>query len=128
VSLFGNLPPPTNFAEGQRQRYGVLVAGAGMFCGACAVTMIALLMWGNWSKDEEHTIVLIFGWTLGGFIFCMSAVIIGLLVGGPVGRFKAGVSKDGASFEAETEGAATATMTATISAPKTAAPPKGEAG
>jgi hypothetical protein len=54
---------------------------------------------GQLVAKEEHTIVLIFGWTLGGFVASMAAVIVGLLVGGPVGRFKGSVGKDGASFE-----------------------------
>lgn len=95
------LPPPATFAEGQRLIYGRLAAAAGMFCGAMAVAMVALLMWGRWSPAEEHTILLILGWTLGGFIVAMIAVIIGLLAGGPVGRFKVSASRDGASFEAD---------------------------
>ena len=95
------LPPPGTFAEGQRYIYGLLAAAAGMFCGACAVAMIALLMWGRWSPAEEHTIVTIFGWSLGGFIAAMVAVIVGLLAGGPVGRFKLSASRDGASIEAD---------------------------
>jgi hypothetical protein len=62
--------------------------------------MIALLMWGGWSAREEHSIVVIFGWSLGGFIAAMVAVIVGLLAGGPVGRFKMSASRDGASLEA----------------------------
>jgi hypothetical protein len=97
------LPPPGTFAEGQRLVYGLLAAAAGMFCGACAVAMVALLMWGGWSPQEEHSIVVIFGWSLGGFIAAMVAVIVGLLAGGPVGRFKVSASPDGASFEANGE-------------------------
>ena len=93
-------PPPGTFAEGQRLVYGLLAAAAGMFCGACAVAMVALLMWGRWSPSEEHSIVAIFGWALGGFIAAMVAVIVGLLAGGPVGRFKMSASRDGASLEA----------------------------
>ena len=99
---FGDLPRPTTFAEGQRYIYGLLASAAGMFCGACAVAMVALLMWGRWSPAEEHSIVTIFGWSLGGFILAMIVVIIGLLAGGPVGRFKVSASRDGASLEAET--------------------------
>ena len=95
------LPSPGTFAEGQRYIYGLLAAAAGMFCGLCAIAMIALLMWGGWSKAEEHSIVAIFGWSLGGFIAAMVAVIVGLLAGGPVGRFKMSATKDGASFEAD---------------------------
>jgi hypothetical protein len=97
------LPPPGTFAEGQRLIYGLLAAAAGMFAGICAVTMIALLMWGGWSQSEEHSIVIIFGWSLGGFIAAMIGVIAGLLAGGPVGRFKISASGEGASLEAEAE-------------------------
>lgn len=82
------LPAPSTFAEGQRALYGQLAAAGGMFCGLMALAMIALLTWGGWSKAEEHTIVIILGGCLGGFIVAMIAVIIGLLAGGPVGRFK----------------------------------------
>ena len=95
------LPPPRTFAEGQRTIYGLLAAAAGVFCGACAVAMVALLMWGGWSPAEEHTIVVIFGSALGGFIAAMVVVIVGLLAGGPVGRFKVAASRDGASIEAD---------------------------
>jgi hypothetical protein len=63
--------------------------------------MVALLMWGGWSRAEEHSIVTIFGWSLGGLIAAMVAVIVGLLAGGPVGRFKVQANRDGASFEAD---------------------------
>ena len=95
------IPPPGTFAEGQRYIYGLLASAAGMFCGAAAGFMVALLMWGGWSAAEEHTIVTIFGWSLGGFIAAMIVVIVGLLAGGPVGRFKVIASRDGASIEAD---------------------------
>jgi hypothetical protein len=94
-------PPPATFAEGQRYIYGLLAAAAGVFCGGCAVAMVALLMWGGWSRSEEHSIVAIFGWSLGGFIAAMVIVIVGLLAGGPVGRFRVEASRDGATFEAD---------------------------
>jgi Na+/proline symporter len=97
------LPPPGTFAEGQRYIYGLLAAAAGMFCGAAAGLMVALLMWGGWSRSEEHSIVTIFGWSLGGFIVAMVIVIVGLLAGGPVGRFKVSAGREGASLEAEAE-------------------------
>ena len=95
------LPAPQTFAEGQRLVYGRLAAAAGMFCGLAAVAMVALLMWGGWSDREEHSIVVIFGWALGGFISAMVAVIVGLLAGGPVGRFKLAANRDGAAIEAD---------------------------
>jgi len=98
-----SLPPPQTFAEGQRYIYGLLAAAAGIFCGICAVATIALLMWGGWSAAEEHSIVIIFGFSLGGFIAAMVVVIVGLLAGGPVGRFKVEATREGASFEAESK-------------------------
>ena len=95
------LPPPASFAEGQRLVYGLLAAAGGIFCGAGAVAMVALLMWGRWSPSEEHSIVVIFGWALSGFIVAMIAVIVGLLAGGPVGRFKLAAGRDGGSIEAD---------------------------
>ena len=97
------LPRPQTFAEGQRYVYGLLAAAAGMFCGACAAMMVALLIWGGWSPAEQHSIIVIFGWALGGFIAAMVAVIVGLLAGGPVGRFKVEAGRDGASFEADAD-------------------------
>jgi hypothetical protein len=95
-----SLPPPGTFAEGQRLIYGLLAAGGGMWCGCCSVAMIALLMWGGWSPQEQHSIILILGWALGGFIAAMIVVIVGLLAGGPVGRFRLSASREGASIEA----------------------------
>ena len=100
ASTLSKLPPPNTSAEGQRLIYGLLAAAAGMFCGIGAVAMIALLMWGGWSFGEEHTIVMILGLSLGGFIGAMIVVIVGLLAGGPVGRFKVTATRDGASMEA----------------------------
>ena len=97
-------PPPQTFAEGQRLIYGWLAGAAGMFCGACAVAMVCLLMWGGWSGGVERSIVVIFGWALGGFIVAMTAVIVGLLVGGPVGRFKGSAGREGISLEAHGDG------------------------
>ncbi len=114
------IPPPTSFAEGQRLIFGFLVAGAGMFCGAMAIAMVCLLMWGNWPPAEYHTIVVIFGWSLGGFIAAMMVVIVGLLVGGPVGRFKGALDRTGGSVEVsgnETSAGATVTTTTTVEAP-----------
>ena len=95
------IPAPQSFAEGQRYIYGLLASAAGMSCGAASGFMVALLMWGGWSASEEHTIVSIFGWALGGFIVAMIVVIIGLLAGGPVGRVKLSATRDGASVEAD---------------------------
>jgi len=95
------VPRPATFAEGQRYIYGLLAAAAGVFCGACSVAMIALLMWGGWSSAEDGDDVMFFGWSLGGLIVAMVVVIVGLLAGGPVGRFKVTATRDGAMLETE---------------------------
>jgi hypothetical protein len=95
------LPPPTSFAEGQRLVYGWLAAAAGVFCGGTALAILAVLVWGGWPQTLYAQIITILGCALGGFIAAMVAVIIGLMVGGPVGRFKASATKDGATFEAD---------------------------
>lgn len=99
------MPPPTTFAEGQRLIYGWLAAAAGMFCGATAIAIIAVLVWGNWPQNLYAQIITILGCALGGFIVAMAAVIVGLMVGGPVGRFKGSASRDGVSIEADATGA-----------------------
>jgi Na+/proline symporter len=99
--MMNPIPPATTFAEGQRYIYGLLASAAGMFCGAASGVMVALLMWGGWSPAEEHSIVKIFGWSLGGFIVAMIVVIVGLLAGGPVGRVKLSASRAGAEIEAD---------------------------
>jgi len=96
-----HFPPAQTFAEGQRTIYGLLAAAGGIFCGLGAVAMVALLMWGGWSPAREQSIVTIFGWSLGGFIVAMIVVIVGLLAGGPVGRFRVAASREGASIEAD---------------------------
>lgn len=95
------LPPPTTFAEGQRQLFGLLMAAAGVFCGCVALGLIAILVWGNWPSTLYGQIVTILGLTLGGFIMSMSAVIIAMAVGGPVGKFSAKASKDGFELGAD---------------------------
>lgn len=96
-----SLPPPGTFAEGQRLVYGLLAAAAGIFCGTCSLATIALLMWGGWTWQEQHHVIAILGWALGGFIVAMVTVIVGLLAGGPVGRLRLTATREGASLEAD---------------------------
>ena len=61
-----SLPPPQTFAERQRYVYGILASAAGIFCGAWAVAMVALLMCGCWSRAQSIGSSSIVGWR--GFI------------------------------------------------------------
>lgn len=111
------IPPPSSFAEGQRLIYGWLAAAAGMFCGSMAIALVVILVWGGWPTSLYGKIVTILGIALGGFIACMAAVMVGLLVGGPVGRFKGSVTKEGASFEADSNSVPSAKVTTTVETP-----------
>lgn len=93
-----DLPPPANFAEGQRALYGWLMAAAGIFCGLAFVGLIILLWKGGWSNATEGQRIAAIALLGAGFPTGMLSVIVALAVGGPVGKFA--VSKDG-SIEAE---------------------------
>lgn len=95
------LPSATTFTEGQRALAMGLASAAGIFCGLCAVGMVLILWLGGWTPETEAQRITVFGIVLVGLLSGMMAVIVGLLIGGPVGRFKASASRDGASFEAE---------------------------
>jgi hypothetical protein len=98
------LPPPTTFAEGQRLIYGWLVAGAGVFCGGVSCALIAILVWGKWPETFFGQIITILGCALFAFIAAMCVVIVGLLVGGPVGKFSGKASDGTRSIELDAEG------------------------
>ena len=96
-----NLPPPTNFNEGQRSLALILASAAGVFAGLFTVGLVLILWLGGWTPDTQAQRITVFGITMVGLLSAMMAVIVGLLIGGPVGRFKASAGKDGASLEAE---------------------------
>lgn len=107
------LPGPTTWAEGQRGVMSWLMAAAGMFCGLCAVLVVLLLWLGGWAVETEGQRLTIIATALIGFLSGMIAVVLALAVGGPVGRFKAGLSKEGGSMELEGDGPAVTTTTTT---------------
>lgn len=107
------LPPPTTFSEGQRQIYGWMMIAAGIACGAMAIAMVVIFVWGGWPVERYQQILTILGIGFGGFLTGMMIVMVALAVGGPVGRFKGGVGKEGLNFEASGDGEPSATVTAT---------------
>lgn len=92
-------PAPDNFAEGQRALALWLMSAAGMFAGLMIMVIIAMLVWGNWSLEQQHTILLIIGGLAGGFSLSMIAVILALAVGGPVGKFHVDASRQGVMLD-----------------------------
>lgn len=98
------MPVPTTFAESWRSIFGWAIMGAGLFCGGMAVAMILIFVWGGWPESRYEQILTILGIGFGGFLAGMMIVMVAMAVGGPVGRFKAGVSKGGLNFEASGDG------------------------
>lgn len=98
--MFSKLPPPKTFPEGQRSLALVLASAAGVFCGAFAIGLVLILWLGGWSDDTQAQRITVFGITMVGILSGMMAVIVGLLIGGPVGRLKASAGREGASLEA----------------------------
>jgi hypothetical protein len=104
-----DLPTPTTFSEGQRQFFGCLASMAGMAAFAFAVWVTRYFMVHPWSTEAlQRAVIDNLGWALLAALAIMAFVTIGLLVGGPVGRFKGGFGKDGATLEAENESVASA--------------------
>lgn len=97
-----DLPPPATFPEGQRALFGCLSSLAGMAAFVFAVWVTRYFMTHSWDGEVlQGKVIDNLGWALLAALAVMSFVTIGLLVGGPVGRFKGGVGKDGANFEVE---------------------------
>lgn len=95
------LPGSITFNEGQRALALALASVAGMFCGLFALGVVLIIWLGGWSPSTDAQRITVFGMVLAGLLGAMMAVIIGLLIGGPVGRFKGALGRDGASLEAE---------------------------
>jgi fucose permease len=96
-------PPPTTFAEGQRRLYGLAVGAAGVCIGLAIVTGAAIVAFGDWGKDQLHFQLIILFALLGGGMVIISFVIIGLLLGGPVGKFNTKLSDGTRTLETNAE-------------------------
>lgn len=95
------IPPATNFAEGQRKLALLLAAGGGVFCGLAIGAIIGVFWQGAWEASTQGQRITGLTIIAGGLLAGLLAVIVGLLIGGPVGRLKASVGRDGGSLEAE---------------------------
>jgi hypothetical protein len=125
------LPPPTTFSEGMRLLFAIAALIAGIAFGLGAIATVAVLVWGGWPVDLYGKIVGILGTVAIGALVLIGITQIGMLLGGPVGRFKGGVSlKDGVTFDAADNDAPremTVTATATTAPAKPAADDSGNA-
>lgn len=99
-----HLPPPGSFTEGQRALFGCLISAAGMTAFLFAVWMVLILVHGGWPAAHYGKIIDYLGWALLIALALMALVMAALSVGGPVGRFKGEVRRDGLSWEASKDG------------------------
>lgn len=96
-----NLPPPKTFADGQRLMFGLLMTAAGVCFGLAALAGASVIIWGDWPESLAKTRLLILGGALGGAIAGSILVTVALAVGGPVGRLKTKVTREGVETEAD---------------------------
>lgn len=95
------LPPPTTFAEGMRLLFALAAMLAGLAFGLGATATVIVLVWGGWPATLYPRIISILGWTLIGALLLIAITQIGILLGGPVGRFRGQASlKGGVDLEA----------------------------
>jgi hypothetical protein len=95
------LPPPVTFNDGQRKLYGVLMAIAGVCFGLAAIAAACVVIWGTWPEGLAKIRLYIVG---GGLLMASAGsilVTIALAVGGPVGRVKQRITKEGIETEME---------------------------
>jgi hypothetical protein len=95
------LPPPTTFAEGERKLYGRAAGIAGVAMGLAVLVGASIVVFGDWGAGLLKLQLYILAGCLAVGSLNTTIVIIGLMVGGPVGRFKVEATKDGASVEAD---------------------------
>lgn len=103
-----NLPPPTSFAEGMRLLFAIAALVAGIAFGIGTVALVTILVWGNWPVTLYPKIVGLVGIIAIGGLVLIGITQVGILLGGPVGRFKAAVSREGATIEGDSGSAAIA--------------------
>lgn len=96
-------PEPSTWAEYQRGRFGILMAAGGMFYGLCVVGIVLILWRGGWQHNTDSQRLTALTLIALGLVAGSIATTIALAIGGPVGRFKGSISRDGASLDAESD-------------------------
>lgn len=119
--MLGKLPPPTNFAEGQRARFGLLMVLFGIWSGVLSLAMTVFFGWLAFKLPAHQvTILYVLAGALAANQLGTMIVMVSMAVGGPVGRFRVSANKDGASLEASDDNeppSASVTMTAQVETP-----------
>ena len=100
-NLFMSRPPATTFREGQRALMVKLMCASGIFSGLLAIGLLLVVWQGAWPDDLASKRLDILGWGLAGSFAGMMIVQLALTVGGPIGKTKFSIGKDGVTAEAE---------------------------
>lgn len=95
-----SLPRPATFAEGQRQLFGIAVGVAGITFGLAVLAGCIVIVFGRWAPSLQPTQLYILAGVVAGGCLNTTIVLVGLLLGGPVGRFSVKANKDGAEIDA----------------------------
>lgn len=98
-----SVPPPTTFAEGQRKLYGIAAASAGVCFGLAVLLGGYFVLFGTWTPAQETARLRIIAGLLFAGCLNTTVVIVGLLLGGPVGKFGGKVSAGQNSAEINAE-------------------------
>lgn len=87
-----SLPPPTTFEQGQRLGYGIAVGIAGIAFGMAVLAGCLVIVFGHWEPSLQPTQLYILACVVAGGCLNTTIVIVGLLLGGPVGKLDAKAS------------------------------------
>lgn len=98
-----SVPPPTTFAEGQRKLYGIAAAVAGISFGLAVLLGGYFVLFGKWTAAQEAARLYILAGLLVSGCVNTTIVIVGLLLGGPVGRFGGKITDGQRSVELNAE-------------------------
>jgi hypothetical protein len=99
-----NLPEPTTFEQGQRKLYGIAAAIAGIAMGLAAAIGALIVIFGKWGAALLPTQLYILAGCIAVGSINTTIVIIGLLLGGPVGKLSGKVSDGSRTVELDATG------------------------
>jgi hypothetical protein len=99
-----SLPPPQTFEQGQRYGYGLAVGIAGIAFGLAVLVAAFVVVFAHWKPELQATQLYILAGLAAAGCLNTTIIIVGLLVGGPVGKLNAKVSDGTRTAEIDAEG------------------------
>jgi hypothetical protein len=98
-----SLPRPTTFEQGQRYAYGMAAGAAGIAFGIGVLVASFVVVFGHWAPSLQPTQLYILAGLAAAGCLNTTIVIVGLLVGGPVGKLNTKLSDGTRSIEVDAE-------------------------